>query len=227
LQATIILIDNRSNGGGAAMNTFRATMSYLGAALIGAAIGFFAGREYLKYELRTAFHSALGNLEGEVARSSLSARQSPSPGSGKQVVKATPAAKNTATPPPETKQSPPVSLTLIDKGFTPRDIQAGDFHDHITLDMAIKNISGRNIRSFDGTLQFTDLLDNEIQAVKLDINDPITAGATIAWHGVLEYNQFVEGDKLLRAAAPINLKVVFVAKKVLFDDGTVQVFPEH
>jgi hypothetical protein len=128
---------------------------------------------------------------------------------------------------PPQKTPSPVLLALTAKGFKPRNIHAEDFEDDITLELSIRNVSGRDIRAFDGILHFTDLLDNEILAVRFAFNNPIAAGATTVHRGSIEYNQFVDAHKRLRAEEQANLKIVFVPRKILFADGTSQVFSEQ
>ncbi|MGY3354921.1 hypothetical protein ACVWZK_001584 [Bradyrhizobium sp. GM0.4] len=88
--------------------------------------------------------------------------------------------------------------------------------------MAIENTGQRNIRAFDGTLTFTDLLDNEIHSSLLAINEPVGGGATLVWNGRLKYNQFIDAHQRLRSASFENLKIKFIPRKLLFADGSME-----
>jgi hypothetical protein len=162
--------------------------------VLGAASGYVGDREYLKYEVRSAFHTAFsGVVPNSVA-------QPPSP-------------------PVHNAEPSPVELTLLKKGFKPHDIHADDFEDDVTFEISIRNTSSSDIRAFDGLMQFTDLLGNQIINMKLAINDPVKSGATMNWEGALKYNQFIDAHQRLRDAPRENLKMVFVPRKVLFADG--------
>jgi hypothetical protein len=120
----------------------------------------------------------------------------------------------------------PVSVTLVDKNFKAMDFKTDNYQDRINFRLAIKNISGKDIRAFDGTLKFSDLLDNRIIASKLEINDPIKSGDTFSWSGSMSYNPFIEDDKRFRAADRENIKLIFIPRKTLFADGTVKVYDQ-
>lgn len=179
--------------------------SYVLVGLIGAAVGYFAGREHVKYELRTAVQSAV-QASFPVAAEKPSAVES-----GKQ-----------APPPaPKPTQPAPLALTLTSKGFKSANPRNNDYEDDITLVLLVKNLTEKDIRAFDGALIFTDLLDNEIMRIHLAINEPIQADSSVVWEGGIQYNQFFESHKRLRAEAQQNIKTVFMPKKVLFSDGSV------
>jgi hypothetical protein len=205
------------------MRTFQLLLSYLGAALLGAAIGFFAGRAYLKYEIRSEVETAVAEV-----RSALAA-VSPHPG---MVAPAPPNVSSGAaiSPPPLAASKPagltPITVALLSKGFQPRNIQAEEFDDYIVLRLLLKNTGSKNIRAFDGVLHFTDLLDNEIAAANLSINESVSAGGETTWKGQLKYNQFRDADQRLQAIAQQNLKIRFVLKKVLFADGVTKEYSD-
>lgn len=197
-------------------------LGYLAAGLGGLVIGFVAGREYLKHELRTAFQSAVGDFRKDLAGLGSVSASAPQ----ETAAKAAGAAAG-PTPAPAPKAPMPVAIALINKGFKPSNPGAGDFEDDITLALSIKNLTGRNIRALDGTVNFTDLLDNEIMRMSLAINDPIAAAATLTWDGGINYNQFIDADQRLRAAQQQDLKINFVPNKILFADGSIKKYGTH
>ena len=115
-----------------------------------------------------------------------------------------------------------MEVSLVSKGFKDKNIRANDFDDEITIELVIKNITDKDIRAFDGTLTFTDLLDNEILSSKLAINDPVQARSNLNWRGSVKYNQFMETHQRLRNAQQANLKIRFAPRKVLFVDGSAK-----
>ncbi|MCP3477728.1 DUF2939 domain-containing protein (plasmid) [Bradyrhizobium sp. CCGUVB1N3] len=116
----------------------------------------------------------------------------------------------------------PFKVALTRKGFKSSDPMKSDFEDDITFSLTIENIGKKDIRAFDGTLTFTDLLDNEIHSSLLAINDRVSAGATLGWNGKLKFNQFMDSHQRLRNATLENLKIKFSPRKLLFEDGSFE-----
>ena len=164
--------------------------------------GYFAGREHVKYEIRSAFQDTAAGLKGLFGGNS----------------------KSEASKPKVTKQSKasPISAKLLRKGT--REGEYG--RSSITFAISFTNSTEKNIRAFDGTLVFTDLLGNEIHGAKLAVNDPISAGGVLDWEGKLDYNQFISAHERLRNSETENTKAVFVLKKVLFEDGEVKEYEQ-
>jgi hypothetical protein len=181
------------------------------AGLIGLIVGYFAGREHLKYEMRNALQSAVRE-------------RAPPPSGGPSV-----AESRKPEPPPASKSNepPPLELMLTKKGFKASNPTGGDFEDDITFELSIKNLTGKGIRAFDGVITFTDLLDNQILMSRLAINDPIQAGSTYIWDGAIKYNQFIDSQQRLRNEPKDNLKIVFDTKKILFTDGTTKEYSDR
>jgi hypothetical protein len=193
----------------------RRAVGYILAGLIGVLIGYFAGREHLKYEMRSALQSAAGEIQKGFASSfgsNLSA-----PGSEKP------------KPPSTSKPKEPglLEIALITKGFKASDPMAHDYEDDITFTLSVKSLGNKDIRAFDGTLYFTDLLDNLIMSSSLAINDPVGSAATLMWKGAIRYNQFIDRHQRLRNAEQANTKISFDPTKILFQDGTTKEYREH
>lgn len=110
------------------------------------------------------------------------------------------------------------------KGWTPSNPRGGEYDDFVTFKLTIKNIGDRKIRAFDGVLYVTDLSDNHIIKLNVAINDPVSLTSPMTWSGTVPYNQFLEHHKALRNAAFDNIKTSFQANKLLYDDGTSQIF---
>jgi predicted RNA-binding Zn-ribbon protein involved in translation (DUF1610 family) len=161
-------------------------------------VGYFAGREHLKYEMRSAIENATAGLRNAFG------------GGGNQ-----PAAK---PPTPKVTQASPITATLLRKRWLERDYGRSE----ITFAVTFANSTGKDVRAFDGLLIFTDLLGNEIHSAKLAINDPVQSGQSLEWEGKLDYNQFMAPHERLRNIETENTKIVFVLKKVLFADGQVK-----
>jgi tRNA(Phe) wybutosine-synthesizing methylase Tyw3 len=128
---------------------------------------------------------------------------------------------NESTTPSVAEKLPlPLQVALVSKGFKASNIQARDFEDKITIEIAITNVLDKDIRAFDGVLTFTDLLDNAIFSSKIAINEPLKAGSVLSWKGEIKYNQFIDTHQRLRNEQQKNLKIRFTTRKILFADGT-------
>ena len=185
--------------------------SYIVCVCAGLIVGFFGGREYLKYEIRRTFTSAAEQL-----REGFKGIADKDP--DKKSTRAAPASRASSSGPA------PMTAQLTSKGFHKADRESFEFDDYITFTIAFDNVSGKDIRAFEGVLKFFDLLDNEILSSKLVINDRVKAGAKFSWEGGIDYNQFLAAHERLRGEPQENLKTRFEVRKVLFADGTTQKF---
>lgn len=189
----------------------RTILSYVAVGLIGLVIGYFAGREHLKYEMRSAIQSAADEMQKGLA-SAFGIK----PYSTNKTERETPL--------PKPKKPEPIGVSLVKKGFRGHNWQSGIYGDAITFSVSFKNLTDKDIRAFDGVLTFSDLLDNTILSSHLAINDPVGAGATMQWNGQMDYNQFMDSHKRLRSEDQSNLMITFTARKVLFADGSTKEF---
>ncbi len=177
----------------------------------GLIIGFFGGREYLKYEIRRTFTSAAEQLHEGL-------KDIFADGPGKMPMRpALPSPSGASASGPM-----PVTALLTRKGFHDANPQSFEYQDYITISLAFENVSGKDIRAFEGVLRFFDLLDNEILSTRLVINDSVKASAKMAWDGTIDYNQFRAPHQRLRGEPQQNLKTRFEVTKVLFSDGTTR-----
>jgi hypothetical protein len=128
------------------------------------------------------------------------------------------------TPSPTEKPSEPPAFKVVlrNKDFEQDDEKM--FQNVITIALAFTNITGKDIRAFDGVLEFTDLLDNEIHSARVVINEPVASGATLEWVGNIDYNKYIDSHKRLKNEKVENLKVYFKTRKILFTDGTTKDF---
>ena len=149
--------------------------------------GYFAGREHIKYEIRSAVETGIKGIQQSL-KSGIDYQSS----EGKDQAKIK-------------KPSEPAvfKVSLLEKNFREANYSTG-ISNAITFAVSFQNLMGKDIRAFDGSLQFTDLLDNTILKAGLAVNDPVDASSTLKWKGELDYNQFRDSHKRLRNA---NLKI--------------------
>jgi hypothetical protein len=114
-------------------------------------------------------------------------------------------------------------VVLLEKKFIPADYE-NRILDAIKITIALTNLTGKDIRAFDGVLGFTDLLDNEIYSAPVAINKRIAANATLEWSGGIDCNRYIDSHQRLKNEDFENLKVYFKTRKILFSDGTTKEF---
>ena len=175
------------------------------ALLVGLVIGYFAGREHVKYEIRGALTDSLSGL-GAIFGGSKSTEA--------------PHKQEAETVPVKANENAPIKGELLSKGF-----YEGKYgQDQITFSLSFKNAAERDVRAFEGVLEFNDLLGNRILSSNIAINDPVPAGGAMPWDGGIDYNQFMDRHQRLRTEKQENVRMVFVLKKVLYADGQVEQF---
>lgn len=174
----------------------------LGVLAIGLVIGYFAGREHVKYEIKSAFVDAAASIGSAFTGSN--------PLAGLKGT--TPEKPKAAAEKPQ-----PIRVRLAGKSFVTRGYQ-----DFMTMSLQFVNDTGRPVRAFDGEVVFTDLLDNEILTSNVSISDPIDPAATLDWDGEIKHNEFISRHENFRHAELQNMKANFRLKKVLYQDGTLE-----
>ena len=187
------------------------TFKLVAIVIVSLVIGYFTGREHLKYEIRSTFTTVTEELKQGLSSAF---------GEGAS----TPSRPSKPTNKAEPSKPQPIGATITAKDFRNRDYDAGIYEEEIAFTVRFDNRSGKDARAFEGRLTFLDLLDNEILGSRVAINDPVKAGATMDWEGKLDYNQFMDDHERLRNEALANLKTRFIVTKILFVDGTSQRF---
>jgi hypothetical protein len=108
-----------------------------------------------------------------------------------------------------------IALTVVSKGFS-----ESDYEKYINITVAYENQSAKDIRAFQGKIQFTDLFGKEIFESGVTIPHPVKAGDKGIWKGSIKYNQFDDEDKALRFAQLSDMKIVWKPLGILFMDGS-------
>lgn len=161
------------------------------AVLIAFVLGYFAGREHVKYEIRSTIQDAFSGFGRAF-------------GGGEK-----------PEPAPERKKSAPsVKAELVSK-----KLAEGDYSSAIEISVIFTNVSGSDIRAFDGNMVFTDILGNKIMDPRVVITEPLKAGANKAWTGEISFNKYSASDRKLASEKLENIRMEFSESKVLFSDG--------
>lgn len=175
----------------------------VGALLIGLAVGYFAGREHVKYEIKSAFMGTAAGIS--------SAIKSANPFAGIQSAD--------LKPEPIPDKPFPIKARLLGKEFAKRDYQS-----FMIMKLQFVNETGQKVRAFDGEIVFTDLLGNEILKSALAVNEPVGVGASMNWNGEIKYNEFIGRHQIFKNADAQNMKAEFKLNKVLYQDGRLEEF---
>lgn len=182
------------------------SVKWIGALILGLVVGYFAGREHVKYEIRSAMAESLAGLGSIFGGRSEASSAAPT--------------KPVASEPKAAPRESPITLRLVSKGF-----YEGKYgQDEITTAFEFANRTAADIRAFDGKIVVTDLLGNEIMQIGIAINELVKQGQTLEWKGSIDYNQFKSSHQRFRSEPQENLKVSFVVEKVLYSDGRLEEF---
>ncbi|WP_339521730.1 hypothetical protein [Pseudomonas sp. EA_35y_Pfl2_R111] len=172
-------------------------MKVVGALVFGLVVGYFVGREHVKYEIQSALQNSFKGLAGAF--------------SGARVAEPVKLAQKAKAP------------SVVSAAFIRKDYSEGEYGQG-TIDIVLdfKNDSQEDIRAFDGVLHFTDLLGNAIIDSNVAVNETVQAGKILSWKGAIKYNKFIDRHKNFRFAEDGNIKLSFDLKKVLYADGRLQ-----
>jgi hypothetical protein len=98
-------------------------------------------------------------------------------------------------------------------GFTERQMS---FSDYAEAKFAYENRSDKDVRAFEGTVAFSDVLGNHLDDVQLKVLAPIKAGAKASVSDDLPFMAYggLRGKKLE------DVKIEWRPQKILFADGT-------
>ena len=112
-----------------------------------------------------------------------------------------------------------LTLAVYAKSFIPSNVNAGKFDEEIGLWVTYENTSSKDIRAFRGSLRFADLFGEEIDTIRLTIQDPVAAGETGEWVGVVDYNQFDSEDVRMRNTDLADMRIEWRPSGIIFADG--------
>jgi len=172
--------------------------------LVAFTFGFFAGREHLKYEFREGMRQAALNIGSIFSKGS-------EPASTKE--------SSLKTKIVNVFRDKPITAVMTNKSFVD-----DKYNDSVTFDIRFENKSDRDIRGFNGTIIVTDILDNVLKRLNVQITDPISANSSTTWSGAMDYNQFIASDKALKNAEFKDIVIKFEPTKILYQNGEVVEF---
>jgi len=177
------------------------------AVILSLIIGYFAGREHLKYEMQQAMIEAANTFKQSMNEIFTPNNEKKSKAPKKQQIL------------PKNKF---LQVSLVKKGYRDFDMDIGN--KAVTFTLEITNTLKKDIRAFDGLITFTDLLDNPIKKLNFTYSKPINISETVSWNGEMDYNQFIDSDRSLRSKDLSDLNISLKLRKVLYTDGSKEEF---
>lgn len=110
--------------------------------------------------------------------------------------------------------------SVYKKDFQKADFMSGQYKDFLSLGIALKNKSGKDIRAFKGKFVVDDLLGDHLFDFELSATETLKAGldGTASWSW--EYNQFNNKLTTVKNTPVKDLKITWVPSQILFVDGS-------
>lgn len=174
--------------------------------IVGLGLGYFAGREHVKYEIRSAMTQTASAITEAFQGSSPPPTSSKSSGSTSE--------RNTR------------SHDLIRAEVSNKRVREMDYREWILWDVNyVPDKLEKPARSVKGVLEFADLFGEIKFQVRTTIDEPIAPGKPVREEGVgIDYNQFMDDHRWLLTTELANIKVGFSVLSILYTDGTVENF---
>lgn len=113
-----------------------------------------------------------------------------------------------------------LTVGLVSKGFRPADYENAEYQAYLTLELALRNNSGKTIRAVKGTIDFETPLGDSIYQSQFEDSDSIIPHHTEFWDGTIDYNQFNDAQTRFRDADLHNIRLNWEPQTILFTDGS-------
>jgi len=113
-----------------------------------------------------------------------------------------------------------LTVGLVSKGFRPADYENSVYQSYVTLELALRNNSGKTIRAVKGTMAFETPLGDSIYQSQFEDSDAIVPHHTEVWDGSIDYNQFNDAITHFRDADLHNVRLDWKPQVILFTDGS-------
>jgi hypothetical protein len=115
---------------------------------------------------------------------------------------------------------PLLAVTVVNKGYMPRDPESEQYEDYISLAFAYKNQGQRAIRAFQGDATFLDTFGDSIYSAHLKVDLSLAPGQTRREPArIVRFNPFRVAHQRLRDTPLSKLKLIWQTSDVVFADG--------
>ena len=116
---------------------------------------------------------------------------------------------------------PLVAVTVVKKTYLPRNPDAEQYEDYISLGFAYQNKGAKAIRAFQGDATFLDTFGDSIYSALLKVDLPLTPGQTRREPArIVRVNPFRLAHQRLRDTPLDKMKLVWETSDVVFADGS-------
>ena len=116
---------------------------------------------------------------------------------------------------------PLVAVTVVKKTYLPRNPDAEQYEDYISLGFAYENKGAKAIRAFQGDATFLDTFGDSIYSAHLKVDLPLTPGQTRREPArIVRVNPFRVAHQRLRDTPLDKMKLVWATSDVVFADGS-------
>jgi len=116
---------------------------------------------------------------------------------------------------------PLVAVTVVKKSYLPRNADAEQYEDYISLGFAYQNKGTRAIRAFQGDATFLDTFGDSIYSAHLKVDLPLTPGQTRREPArIVRVNPFRVAHQRLRDTPLDKMKLIWQTSDVVFADGS-------
>jgi len=158
-------------------------------------VGFLGGMEYKIYQIRSGLKESIKEIS-EVFTGETQQK--------KEKVKILP-----------NRLKEKVGVEVVNKGF-----RTSDYDDYITIKLRFTNRTDKDIKGVKGIIIFYDIFDEEIYKIGISYDDGIAKRDSAVWNGEIDYNQFKDDHKELRATELESLKYEWLPDTIIYQDGS-------
>ena len=174
--------------------------------VIGLIVGFFVGREYLKWEIRSTIEASFNFADKKM-----------NPSKRRSVGSRTPAAKAVQSEgdKPSKPAAPPRNEQLIKVAF------AGKQSSNIGVELSfnLTNRTGKVIQSLKGGVHIYDQFGDHLSGLEIKRDQPIAIGQTVSDGGV-----WPVGKRTVELLENGRAGLIFKVEHVIYEDGTQEQF---
>jgi hypothetical protein len=120
----------------------------------------------------------------------------------------------------------PIAVQLAGKDFLEGDLLTGQVGDRLAVELEFTSRIDKPVRAFTGVVVFRDLFDQEVLRAGVTCAEELKPHQSIRWRGILGYQPFDEKHRRLRGLGVKDLRTDFVLERVIYADGSRDVFAE-
>ena len=114
-----------------------------------------------------------------------------------------------------------LAVTVVKKTYLPRNPDAEQYEDYISLGFAYQNKGAKPVRAFQGDATFLDTFGDSIYSAHLKVDLPLVPGQTRREPArIVRVNPFRLAHQRLRDTPLDKMKLVWETTDVVFADGS-------